>query len=117
VSPAVSSGAHSGAAAEQTSAYRIGSPRQATLSNAKFWAADLVHTSTIFLVRPVHCWSDPGEHGVSGTYYTSFGLMGQTAPTGEIFLRKIFHSFSTSHELGCHTFAHCHAYDNCSRRV
>src|SRR4030095_3773547 len=28
------------------------------------------------------------DHGISGTYYTSFGLMGETAPTGEIFLQE-----------------------------
>ena len=52
------------------------------------------------------------KHDISGTYYTSFGLMGQVAPTGEI-----FHSgdvplvLQRGHELGCHTYAHSHAYD------
>ena len=50
------------------------------------------------------------EHGIAGTYYTSLGLMGQTAPTGEMFLEEDLASvLGRGHELGCHTFAHCHA--------
>jgi len=52
------------------------------------------------------------EHGAAGTYYTSFGLMGQTAPTGEIFHREDLPLvLGRGHEFGCHTFAHCHASD------
>lgn len=51
-------------------------------------------------------------HGSKGTYYTSIGLMAQHAPTGEIFhpedLREVV---ARGHDLGCHTFAHCHSYD------
>ena len=52
------------------------------------------------------------EHGFVGTYYTSFGLMGQTIPTGEIFSEKDLAEFARQgHELGCHTFDH---YDSWS---
>lgn len=52
------------------------------------------------------------RHGLRGTYYASFGLMGTTAPTGRIFeagdLRELLRN---GHEIGCHTLDHCHAYD------
>ena len=49
--------------------------------------------------------------GVSGTYYASFGLMGQVAPTGRIFgIEDVFLLLQRGHELGCHTYNHCHAY-------
>jgi peptidoglycan/xylan/chitin deacetylase (PgdA/CDA1 family) len=52
------------------------------------------------------------EHGMRGTYYTSFGLMGTVAPTGDIFRREeLLQVLERGHELGCHTFDHCHAYD------
>src|SRR4051812_10835454 len=55
------------------------------------------------------------DFGARGTYYTSFGLMGQTAPTGEIFTRDDFPQvLARGHELGCHTFAHCHAGETAS---
>jgi peptidoglycan/xylan/chitin deacetylase (PgdA/CDA1 family) len=50
--------------------------------------------------------------GVFGTYYTSLGLLGQKAPTGDMFtgeeLRLVL---ERGHELGCHTYAHSHASD------
>jgi peptidoglycan/xylan/chitin deacetylase (PgdA/CDA1 family) len=50
--------------------------------------------------------------GLAGTYYASFGLMGGQAPTGQIFLRDDLDLlFEQGHELGCHTFGHCHAWD------
>jgi peptidoglycan/xylan/chitin deacetylase (PgdA/CDA1 family) len=50
--------------------------------------------------------------GVAGTYYASFGLMGGQAPTGAIFLPEDLKLlFEQGHELGCHTFGHCHAWD------
>ncbi len=52
------------------------------------------------------------SHGFKGTYYTSLGLMGQTAPTGEMFHRNdLSELLARGHELACHTFAHCHSYD------
>ena len=50
------------------------------------------------------------RYGARGTYYASFGLMDQIAPTGEIFsARDVSLLLQRGHELGCHTFAHCHA--------
>jgi peptidoglycan/xylan/chitin deacetylase (PgdA/CDA1 family) len=47
------------------------------------------------------------ERGFYGTYYTSFGLMGTTTPTGEIFVRDdIDLLVSQQHELACHTCDH-----------
>lgn len=47
------------------------------------------------------------EHGFAGTFYTSFGLMGKTTPTGEIFTTEDLPEFvRQGHELGCHTFDH-----------
>lgn len=38
--------------------------------------------------------------------------MGTQAPTGEIFLREDLKVLiEQGHELGCHTYAHCHAWD------
>jgi peptidoglycan/xylan/chitin deacetylase (PgdA/CDA1 family) len=52
------------------------------------------------------------EHGFRGTYYASFGLMGQSTPTGEIFSRDDFAEFlRQEHDLACHTFDHCDAWD------
>jgi peptidoglycan/xylan/chitin deacetylase (PgdA/CDA1 family) len=50
--------------------------------------------------------------GLAGTYYTSFGLMGQQAPTGEIFVAEDLRELvAQGHELGCHTFHHCHSWE------
>ena len=50
--------------------------------------------------------------GLAGTYYASFGLMGREAPTGLIFLPEDLKVLlEQGHELGCHTFSHCHAWD------
>lgn len=48
-----------------------------------------------------------------GTYYTSFGLAGTVAPTGQIFeLADMAGLIEQGHELGCHTFAHLHAWES-----
>jgi peptidoglycan/xylan/chitin deacetylase (PgdA/CDA1 family) len=50
--------------------------------------------------------------GVTGTYYASFGLSGTKAPSGAVFLQEdIHHLLEAGHELGCHTFSHCHSWD------
>ncbi len=50
--------------------------------------------------------------GWLGTYYASFGLLGRTAPTGEIFSADDLPEFQRQgHELACHTFDHCHSWD------
>jgi peptidoglycan/xylan/chitin deacetylase (PgdA/CDA1 family) len=51
------------------------------------------------------------QRGFAGTYYTSLGLMGQNAPTGEIFLREDLDELvRQEHELACHTFDHCDSW-------
>lgn len=50
--------------------------------------------------------------GVAGTFYASLGLMGNETPTGTLFLPKdIEMLLEQGHELGCHTFAHCDAWE------
>jgi len=50
--------------------------------------------------------------GLTGTYYASFGLMGTQAPTGEIFVAEDLAVLrQQGHELGCHTFSHCHSWE------
>ena len=57
-----------------------------------------------------------GAFGVAGTYYTSLGLMGKQAPTGAMFLAEDLKALvEQGHELGCHTFSHCHAWDTTPR--
>jgi peptidoglycan/xylan/chitin deacetylase (PgdA/CDA1 family) len=50
--------------------------------------------------------------GLAGTYYVSLGLMGKQAPVGTIFsLEDLKAVLAQGHELGCHTFAHCHSWE------
>jgi len=50
--------------------------------------------------------------GLAGTYYASLGLLGKEAPTGQIFVSGDLRTlFERGHELGCHTFSHCHSWD------
>jgi peptidoglycan/xylan/chitin deacetylase (PgdA/CDA1 family) len=50
--------------------------------------------------------------GLRATYYASFGLMGTEAPPGKIFVfDDIKDLLAQGHELGCHTFAHCHSLE------
>jgi len=52
------------------------------------------------------------RHGLIGTYYASFGLMGKQSPTGAMFSREdLAVLLEQGHELGCHTFGHCHAWE------
>ena len=50
------------------------------------------------------------RHGARGTYYASLGLMGKQTPMGTMFeagdLKELL---DLGHELGCHTFGHCHS--------
>lgn len=52
------------------------------------------------------------EYGLAATYYAALGLMNTEAPVGRIFseedLREVL---AGGHELGCHTFDHCHAWN------
>jgi hypothetical protein len=50
-------------------------------------------------------------HGFRATYYASLGLMGTRTPVGDIFSAEdLSNVVSREHELGCHTFAHCHSW-------
>jgi peptidoglycan/xylan/chitin deacetylase (PgdA/CDA1 family) len=50
--------------------------------------------------------------GLAGTYYASLGLMKQMAPSGEIFQPEDLQQLvACGHELGCHTFDHCPAWE------
>jgi peptidoglycan/xylan/chitin deacetylase (PgdA/CDA1 family) len=52
------------------------------------------------------------RHGLAGTYYTSLGLMGTDGPSGPLFqLEDLKALLSQGHELGCHTFSHCHSWE------
>jgi len=51
------------------------------------------------------------SHGACGTYYASFGLLGLQAPAGKIFEPEDLPELvAQGHELGCHTFHHCHSW-------
>ena len=51
------------------------------------------------------------RYGIRATYYASLGLMGTEAPTGMIFVPEDIRGLlAQGHELGCHTFAHCHSW-------
>jgi peptidoglycan/xylan/chitin deacetylase (PgdA/CDA1 family) len=53
-----------------------------------------------------------GQHGVFGTFYVSFGLLDQDTPTGRIASASDLPELLTvGHELGSHTYAHCHAWE------
>ncbi len=52
------------------------------------------------------------QFGLAGTYYASLGIMGHDTPSGRIFdsadLKLVCEQ---GHELGCHTYSHCHSWD------
>jgi len=52
------------------------------------------------------------RYGALGTYYVSLGLMGNQSPLGPMYqaedLKELAH---LGHELGCHTFGHCHSWN------
>lgn len=50
--------------------------------------------------------------GVAGTYYVSLGLSGRTTECGEMFdADELPCLVDLGHELGCHTYSHCPAWD------
>jgi glycosyltransferase involved in cell wall biosynthesis/peptidoglycan/xylan/chitin deacetylase (PgdA/CDA1 family) len=52
------------------------------------------------------------KYGLAGTYYACLGLMGTRSQTGPIFLPEDLKLLlEQGHELGCHTFSHCHAQE------
>jgi peptidoglycan/xylan/chitin deacetylase (PgdA/CDA1 family) len=51
-------------------------------------------------------------HGVSATYYVSLGLLNRDEPTGRICSSTdVTELLAQGHELGCHTFGHCDAWE------
>lgn len=52
------------------------------------------------------------EYGARGTYYTSMGLMGNDSHMGPMFqLGDLKEILRVGHELGCHTYGHCHSWN------
>ena len=52
------------------------------------------------------------NHGCRATYYTSMSLMGKNIPAGLSFTADdLLQAVADGHELGCHTYAHCHAWN------
>jgi peptidoglycan/xylan/chitin deacetylase (PgdA/CDA1 family) len=52
------------------------------------------------------------RRALAGTYYTAFGLAGRQTRSGQIFETvDLQHLVRQGHELGCHTFGHCHSWD------
>jgi peptidoglycan/xylan/chitin deacetylase (PgdA/CDA1 family) len=52
------------------------------------------------------------RYRLAGTYYASLGLMRQPSPVGIIFTPEHLPDLlARGHELGCHTFAHCHSWE------
>lgn len=52
------------------------------------------------------------EHGVHGTYYISLGLLDRDETVGRICsAAHLKDGLDQGHELGCHTFNHCDAWD------
>jgi peptidoglycan/xylan/chitin deacetylase (PgdA/CDA1 family) len=52
------------------------------------------------------------SHGALGTFYASLGLLGETAPTGQICSEEdVRETVARGHELGCHTFHHSHSWN------
>lgn len=53
-----------------------------------------------------------GRYGLLGTYYVSLGLMGKQSPLGAMFQAEdLKEVLRLGHELGCHTFNHCHSWN------
>lgn len=51
------------------------------------------------------------RYGLAGTYYVSLGLAGAETPTGTMFVHDdLRRAIEQGHELGCHTFSHCHSW-------
>jgi peptidoglycan/xylan/chitin deacetylase (PgdA/CDA1 family) len=52
------------------------------------------------------------RHGLAGTYYTALGLLGSEGPSGALFTAEDLQALvAQGHELGCHTFSHCHSWN------
>jgi peptidoglycan/xylan/chitin deacetylase (PgdA/CDA1 family) len=78
------------------------------------------HISFTFDDFPQSAWRIGGaileQFEVRATYYASLGLMGTDAPTGPIFtLEDLKSLLRHGHEVGCHTYSHCHSWETPSR--
>ena len=52
------------------------------------------------------------RYGVRGTYYASLGLMGKQSQMGPMYQTEDLKELARlGHELGCHTFGHCHSWN------
>ena len=52
------------------------------------------------------------EKGFRGTYYASLGLVDSALPAGRGFsIQDLRRVVAEGHELGCHTFHHCHSWE------
>ena len=52
------------------------------------------------------------DYGAAGTYYVSLGLLGKDSPSGQICVEDdLISLLQRGHELGCHTFSHCHSWN------
>jgi len=53
-----------------------------------------------------------GQYGVLGTYYVSLSLAGKQSQMGPMYETEDLKELARlGHELGCHTFGHCHSWD------
>ena len=51
------------------------------------------------------------ERGLRGTYYVSLGCLGLNSPVGPVCSTDdVIAVLEHGHELGCHTFSHCHSW-------
>jgi peptidoglycan/xylan/chitin deacetylase (PgdA/CDA1 family) len=56
------------------------------------------------------------HYRAAGTYYVALGLLGKESPSGPICTAEDLHdALRQGHELGCHTYGHCHSW-NTGRR-
>jgi len=52
------------------------------------------------------------RYGLAGTYYVSLGILGKDSPSERMcVLDDLTALLEQGHELGCHTFSHCHSWD------
>lgn len=57
------------------------------------------------------------RYGLAATYYTALSLAGTDGPSGPLYqLCDLKSALENGHELGCHTFAHCHSWDTRSEQ-
>jgi peptidoglycan/xylan/chitin deacetylase (PgdA/CDA1 family) len=56
------------------------------------------------------------KHRLAGTYYVSLSLLGTEGVSGPHFNEQDLNDLlAANHELGCHTFGHCHSWDTDSQ--